>query len=796
MQASLVCLTITVVITICYFLKTFAYKTKPNRSFIAILTSANVFLALGSIYAIKLADLSIINLKLIGTLKQVYSFVLLSLITLLWHTYEYVVRKYKHSVKEEWLFGILCVLAAISTWFLSCTVKFERLYYFIGPKTYPAYVIWILFIILSVSAEIRNFKTTSTYHKVTESLILFFNGACVLLQVFYPESHFCLLGTVLLVVMLYVIVENPDLRRIEQEREINKSKNQFVSMVSHEIRTPMNVICGMVEILQGTKLNDEQKGYLDNIQKSGQSLLCIINDILDYNKMNEGALELVETPYDFYSLISDIENMLRIRIGSKPLTLNICINDSVPRKLIGDPNRVRQILINFVNNAIKFTDKGHVTVSVYAKSVNEGERLYFEISDTGQGIKEDDLNKLFHAFGQVNREQNKDIEGTGLGLSINKKLIEMMGGTVSVKSIFGEGSTFSFDIIQRQSLEDIPDTNTSVLAPSAFICPHANIVVVDDNKMNLEVFKGLIKKYRANLKTFERGADAVDASKHGRYDLFFIDRMMPEMSGEETIRNIRVNDPSVSIVALTADLSPESVSEMTRAGADAFMTKPIDTAVLHETLLNYLPAEKIEKVDDFPTVDDVSVEEHEGSLDMNIALANCGSKEVFENMCQIFFDSIPDEICYLKDCLRDNHTDLYTIRVHGLKSNCFLLGNNPLGEECLELEKAGRREDILFIKENTKTFFGNLLKFREELKLYLRETDKKPLDKAIVESLLHDLKSTIQLGDIVTSDKIVVELSSFDFDIDNLRRYVAEFDTEKSLGEIDTLCLKLKKAIA
>ena len=382
----------------------------------------------------------------------------------------------------------------------------------------------------------------------------------------------------------------------------NKTKSAFLSNMSHEIRTPMNAIVGMTEILKRKQFDEETEEYLDNIKHSGEALLAIINDILDFSKVESGKMELVLDDYDLRLLIKELDLVFKTRIESKDVHMEYDLADTIPNVLIGDSKRIRQILINIANNAIKFTEKGFVRISVAVENLTEKEvTLKFSVKDSGQGIKEEDLDKLFDAYQQVDLQKNSKKEGTGLGLAICKQLVQLMGGRLQVESTYGEGSTFFFSIKQDISTHKLQKSEAHT--QTMFTAPKARILVVDDNKMNLKVFEGLFKPVAMQIDTALDGQEALEKVKQQDYDIVFMDHMMPGMDGVEVTKTIRQLSADslhnaeyykkLVILALSANATEDAKQLFLSNGMDGFLSKPIKIQEGLEMLRKWLPEEKI-----------------------------------------------------------------------------------------------------------------------------------------------------------------------------------------------------------
>lgn len=413
-----------------------------------------------------------------------------------------------------------------------------------------------------------------------------------------------------------VTVRYKHMEELQEQKDIaeaaNASKSKFLSIVSHEIRTPMNAVVGMTEILlnEPEKLDETQTKYLRNIKTSGDSLVLIVNDILDQSKLEAGKMEIVEEAYELHAMIEDIRLIIENRIGSKPITFLCEMDEGIPDLLIGDSLRIRQILINLMNNAVKFTDKGFVKLRI-SNVQKEDNRIQLRVAveDSGQGIKPEDLSKLGEAFTRVDTKKNYKKEGTGLGLSISRNFVSLMGGQLEVNSEYGKGSEFFFSIWQGVVAKESGEENVTrnVTADSDFCVPDARILVVDDTEINLMVMTGMFQNITKHLDIAESGEKAIEMIKSNHYDLVFMDYMMPDMDGAETTKRIRKESTNAEhakerqdyflklpIIALSGDDSEASRELFTEVGMNDFTIKPVDRKRLKTLLLKWLPQDMIQ----------------------------------------------------------------------------------------------------------------------------------------------------------------------------------------------------------
>ena len=377
----------------------------------------------------------------------------------------------------------------------------------------------------------------------------------------------------------------------------NKAKSNFLANMSHEIRTPMNAIIGMDEMILRESKDTRIRKYASDIESAGRTLLSIINDILDLSKIESGKMELIPVEYDFASVLNDIVNMTMNKAREKGLVYELEVQPDIPSVMRGDEIRIRQIILNLTNNAIKYTSEGKVSIHI---GFDRGKsRLLVRVADTGMGIRPEDLDKLFSAFQRLDETKNRNIEGTGLGLNITKQLTEMMGGTMIVESEYGKGSVFTANVVQ-EIIDDTPIGSYSdrldrsrqekeTFRPQ-LIAPDARVLIVDDNEMNLDVITALMSDTRMKITTAASGAECLDILKDRVFDIIMLDQMMPGMSGTRTLEIIREKHLAdvTPIIALTADAIVGARDQYIREGFSDYLSKPVMYAELEEILLKYI----------------------------------------------------------------------------------------------------------------------------------------------------------------------------------------------------------------
>ncbi|MCR5602558.1 MAG: response regulator [Lachnospiraceae bacterium] len=612
------------------------------------------------------------------------------------------------------------------------------------------------------------------------------------------------------------------------ERAIAASaaKTSFLSNMSHEIRTPINAILGMNEMVMRECGEPEIRMYAQNIKNAGNTLLGIVNDILDFSKIEENKLEIIPVNYDLSSVINDLVNMIKTRLDDKGLTLKLDFDKDTPRVLRGDEIRIKQIITNILTNAAKYTEKGSVTFSLTFDTIEEDpDAIYLVVSikDTGIGIKAEDMQKLFSRFERIEESRNRSIEGTGLGMSITKRLLEMMGSSLEVESVYGKGSVFGFSIKQEvvkwEPLGDYEEAwKTSIKKMDAykekFVAPDAEILVVDDNSLNITVFVSLLKQTKIRIDTASSGNEGIALALRKHYDMIFLDHMMPEKDGIETLQELKADPDNPNwdtpYICLTANAISGAREEYIKAGFGDYLTKPVNTDELEEMLLKYLPEEKVilrkdadgtgnndsdkavcrknyedsnkqseqsgsfgniksDEQIDFPKrfriLEDAGIDVAEG-------IKNCDGAEQYDSILEIFCDSMEDLRKEIEELYRDVDYKNYTTKVHALKSSARIIGATSLGEEAQELENAGKREDLAYISEHHEAFIEKYLSFKEPLLTVLGRNDDNATetnevkalivaDKTVMEAAYEEMEMAAQDMDSGRLDDVFDEMKGY-----------------------------------
>ena len=518
---------------------------------------------------------------------------------------------------------------------------------------------------------------------------------------------------------------------LEEVVRANEAKSQFLANMSHEIRTPINGILGMDSVLLKECHDENLREYAKNIQSAGQSLLSIINDILDISKIESGKMEILTIRYQLFSVLNDCYNLTKIKLQNKPVSFIMQINEKLPSWLYGDEVRIRQIINNFLSNAVKYTKEGNITFELdFEEKTDEQILLVITVRDTGIGIKEEDLGKLFESFTRIEEKRNRNIEGTGLGLNLTKNLVNLMGGEVFAESTYGKGSCFTAKIPQKiadaKPMGDFGKRYQQYLSTSdddklSFLAPDAKILVVDDVTMNLKVVEGLLKATKIQIDTAVSGSECLECVKTTPYQMIFLDHMMPEMDGLETLEHMKnlADNPNAQtpVIMLTANAIVGAKEEYIEAGFTDYLTKPIRETELLEMILKYLPEELvcenggqgIEKSQDAQDMEQPEVggegaeplqrlEQLEG-LDVKTGLTYCMNEEDFYiEMLQEFLQA--DKASQLKHFLAEEDWDNYRTTVHALKSTSLTIGAAHLSGEAKALEMAAKEGNMDYIRSH------------------------------------------------------------------------------------------------
>lgn len=733
------------------------------------------------------------NLSIINDI----TFLMIMLLPLPYLLYMNEVQKGRYQKGYQIMEGIIIV-----NFFVCSFLHITGICDFTGTISYvSAFCIFaILLMVVTILLDVQRGKLRE-YTFVAVGMLSVCVAAFVQIIIYFHRSNL-FNGVILAIGLIFLLVfstistiqEIMVMDRIKQQaQQASESKGRFLANMSHEIRTPIHAVLGMNAMILRESKEAQIREYALDIQNAGQTLLSLINDILDISKIESGKLEILPVEYDVSSLIHDIMNMIEMKARDKGLALKLSVDREIPSRLWGDDVRIRQILVNLMSNAVKYTESGSVTLTVGAVVQEDMAHITFRVEDTGIGIREEDIEKLFQEFLRIEEQRNRTIEGTGLGMSITTRLLEKMGSKLQVESVYGEGSVFFFTLEQRiMSYEPIGDLEERIKNQAVaysyqvmFTAPEAQILIVDDNAVNRRVFANLLKATKIHVDEAAGGEQCLELVQKNAYDLIFLDHMMPGLDGIQVLHRMRkwkeYPCEATPVIALTANAVTGAREMYLKEGFQDFLSKPVKPEKLEKMIMEILPAEKVIHEDRSPVFMDIGQEteseewilpELEG-IDWNYARLYCKDTAIIKDTVEHFYQTMEEEAAKLESFMamagesEEKAWHQFRIKVHSMKNSAAMVGAVSLAGVARMLEYAARDGKTEVIERLTPVFLQEWRNMKEILKPIAEREDleegKEVPDYGLIKELLPLLQSAMAEMDVDTADEIIKQLKRFTY---------------------------------
>ena len=595
----------------------------------------------------------------------------------------------------------------------------------------------------------------------------------------------------------------------------SEAKTSFLANMSHEIRTPINAIIGMDEMIIRESKEAGIIRYANNIRNASKTLLSLINDILDFSKVESGKMEIINSNYQVSSMLNDLVNMIQSRASDKSLELILDIDEQLPCELYGDEVRLRQIITNLLTNAVKYTKEGSVTLKIrVTKLENSIGRLDVAVIDTGIGIRKEDQGKLFDSFQRVDEAKNHNIEGTGLGLALTKYLLEAMGSKLLLESEYGKGSAFYFGLEQK-IVDDTPIGDYQKMYEKSrqeneryresFQAPDAQILVVDDTRMNLEVCKGLLKKTKVQIDVAESGAECLQMCEQKEYHLILLDHKMPHMDGVECLQRIRQQEEGLNtnttVIALTANAITGAKEYYLKNGFDDYLSKPVQGEKLEQLLCQYLPSELLLSPEEatIASYETMSTEVPEIiGIDEEDALSYAGeSQEEYLKNLKLYLEEYDSKRTQIQEAFEKDDWENYQILAHSIKSTSRLIGANDMSLLAKSMEEAAAKRNAIRIRGDHEVFMDQYERLCQRIKVAVANVvmtsnvpELKPVSKDEMHELISHMKTSVDEFDMSALHDQLEQLIGYDYlknVKDHMQEAVENFDYDAISTQVEVL---------